>query len=87
MDGKQFYDEAIDGDMSLALKAARRSMKNDLKQQSYTLDRAIEILKAQYEVSQKQEFVNQPVAHALYQVWRLFDEFEPRREKRKCSNK
>lgn len=81
MDSKQFYDEVIDGDMAPALKAVRRSMKNDLKRQSYTLERAIEILKAQYEVSEKQMFVNQPVAHALYQVWRLFDEFEPRRKR------
>lgn len=81
MDDKQSYDEIIEGDMSPAVKAVKQIMKNKLKQQSYTLDRAIEILKAQYEVSQKLEMVNQPVAHALYQVWRLFDEFEPRRER------
>lgn len=52
----------------------------DMGKQNYSLESAIEILKAQYEVAKDYEFVNQPVAYSLYQVWRLFNEFEPRRD-------
>lgn len=38
-----------------------------------TLERAIEILKANYELALKMERVNKPLAWALYYTWREVD--------------
>ena len=65
----------------ITMQAAEKLLKNTMRKQKYTLESAIEILKAQYEVAKGVEFVNQPVAYSLYQVWRLFDEYEPRRSR------
>lgn len=58
-------------------KAAEQLLHNEMEKQNYSLESAIKILKAQYEVAKDYEFINQPVAYSLYQVWRLFNEFEP----------
>ena len=68
----------IDGAIhQMPIKAAQKYLHNEMEKQNYSLESAIEILKAQYEVAKDYEFVNQPVAYSLYQVWRLFNEFEP----------
>lgn len=37
------------------------------------LDKAIEILKEQYEKAQKIDWVRNKIAYALYQTWKIFD--------------
>ena len=37
------------------------------------IDEAIKLLKIHYEVAKKLEYVQNPVAFALYQVWRMSD--------------
>lgn len=38
-----------------------------------TLDRAIKLLEAEYEKAKKLEWVHNPIAYALYKVWKLAD--------------
>lgn len=38
-----------------------------------TLEKAIELLKYKYEVGKKSVYVNDPLAWALYQVWKKVD--------------
>lgn len=38
-----------------------------------TLDSAIRLLKEEYERAQKQEYIKNPLAYALYQVWKKAD--------------
>ena len=38
-----------------------------------SLEKAIEMLKAEYERASKLEFVYDPLAWALYQVWKIAD--------------
>lgn len=47
-----------------------------------TLKRAIRLLTEEYERSKKLEFVRNPLAHALYHVWRIADN-QPVKEKSK----
>ena len=37
------------------------------------LDKAINILKEQYEKAKKLSWVKNPLAYALYQTWKIFD--------------
>lgn len=46
-----------------------------------TLQKAIELLEAEYEKAKNIPFVRNPVAYALYKVWRMAD------EKRKYNSK
>ncbi len=39
-----------------------------------TLDDVIELLKEQYERAKKLSFVLNPLAYALYQTWKIYDE-------------
>jgi hypothetical protein len=39
-----------------------------------TLEKAIKMLKEEYEKAKKQEFVQKPLAYALYYTWRNVDE-------------
>jgi hypothetical protein len=39
-----------------------------------TLEKAIELLKAEYEEAKKQPFVQKPLAYALYHTWKKVDE-------------
>lgn len=39
-----------------------------------TLKKAIELLEAEYERAKKLEYVHNPLAWALYQVWKKADE-------------
>ncbi len=48
-----------------------------------TLEQAIEMLKTEYERAKKLEFVLNPLAYALYQVWKKADgskQGRPRKE-------
>lgn len=38
------------------------------------LDKAIKILKEQYEKAQHMDWVRNKIAYALYQTWKIFDE-------------
>lgn len=38
------------------------------------IDKAIKILKEQYEKAQKIDWVRNKIAYALYQTWKIFDE-------------
>ena len=38
------------------------------------LDKAIKILKEQYEKAQKIDWIRNKIAYALYQTWKIFDE-------------
>ncbi len=38
-----------------------------------TLEEAIEMLKTEYEKAMNQEYINKPLAYALYQVWKKAD--------------
>lgn len=38
-----------------------------------TLDKAIEMLKAEYEKANNSQYVIKPLAYALYQVWKIAD--------------
>lgn len=44
------------------------------------IDKAIKLLRAEYEKAQDLEFVHKPMAYALYQVWKYFDETEKDRK-------
>lgn len=46
-----------------------------------TLDRAKKLLDKEYENAKKLEFVHNPMAYALYQVWRKADR-ESRKEQK-----
>lgn len=37
------------------------------------IDKAIKILKEQYEKAQKIDWVRNKIAYALYQTWKIFD--------------
>ena len=50
------------------------------------LDKAIEDLKKEYETAEKLSFVNDPLAYALYQVWKKYDE-KDKQQARKSSDK
>lgn len=39
-----------------------------------TLEKAIELLKSEYEDAKKQPFVVKPLAYALYHTWKKVDE-------------
>ena len=39
-----------------------------------TLEKAIKMLKEEYEEAQKQKWVQNPLAYALYHTWRKVDE-------------
>jgi hypothetical protein len=41
-----------------------------------TLKKAIELLEAEYERAKKLEYVHNPLAWALYQVWKKVDEMK-----------
>lgn len=38
------------------------------------LTKAIKVLKEQYEKAKKKDWVRNPIAYALYQTWKIFDE-------------
>lgn len=38
------------------------------------IDKAITILKEQYEKAQKIDWIRNKIAYALYQTWKIFDE-------------
>lgn len=38
-----------------------------------TLEKAIERLKAEYEMAEKLEHIRNPLAYALYKVWKIAD--------------
>lgn len=38
-----------------------------------TLEDAIEMLKTEYEKAEKQDYILNPIAYALYQVWKKAD--------------
>ena len=38
------------------------------------IDKAITILKEQYEKTQKIDWIRNKIAYALYQTWKIFDE-------------
>ena len=38
-----------------------------------TIDKAIEMLRSEYERAKKMEYVKKPLAWALYQVWKKVD--------------
>ena len=38
------------------------------------IDKAIKVLKEQYEKVQKIDWVRNKIAYALYQTWKIFDE-------------
>lgn len=38
-----------------------------------TLDKAIETIKTEYEAAKQKEFVKNPLAYALYKVWKMID--------------
>lgn len=44
------------------------------------LERAIAILKEEYERSQADKIIHKPMANALYKTWKLFDDYEMTRE-------
>ena len=39
-----------------------------------SIDKAIKILQARYEYAKKQKWIYNPLAYALYEVWRLADD-------------
>lgn len=47
-----------------------------------TLEEAIKLLESEYERAKRLDFVNNPIAYALYQVWKKAD----RRKKRMPKN-
>ncbi len=38
-----------------------------------TLEEAIEMLKTEYEKAKRQKYINNPLAYAVYQVWKKAD--------------
>lgn len=44
-----------------------------------SLEKAIEILRTEYERAVKLEWVHSPVAYALYQTWKKADNHKPKR--------
>lgn len=38
-----------------------------------TLEKAIERLKAEYEMAENNEWIQNPLAYALYKVWKIAD--------------
>lgn len=44
------------------------------------LERAIAMLKEEYESSQNDETIHKPMANALYKTWKVFDTYEMTRE-------
>ena len=44
------------------------------------LEKAIEMLKAEYEKAKKQEWVFDPIAYALYHTWKKVDENRRRKK-------
>ena len=45
-----------------------------------TIEAAVEMLRSEYDKAVKSEFVNKPVAYALYQTWKAVDAKEKSRE-------
>lgn len=45
-----------------------------------TLEKAIELLKSEYEWAKRQEFVRNPLAYALYRVWKVADHESPKED-------
>ena len=43
-----------------------------------TLEKAIELLKSEYEWAKNQKFVRNPLAYALYQVWKVANNEPPK---------
>ena len=41
-----------------------------------TLEKAIKLLEAEYERAKKLEYIHNPLAWALYQVWKKVDEMK-----------
>lgn len=46
------------------------------------LNKAIQMLEAEYERAKQTEYVRNPLAYALYQVWKKADASPPKRERR-----
>ena len=40
------------------------------------LDKAIKVLKDEYEKAKKNGWIRNPIAYALFQTWKIFDEQE-----------
>ena len=55
------------------LLAADRIEELEQNQTDKKLQRAIKMLKAEYERAKLLKFVNNPLAYALYQVWKIED--------------
>lgn len=47
------------------------------------INKAIMMLEAEYELAKQQERINDPVAYALYQVWKKADEDRMRKESKR----
>lgn len=45
----------------------------DMGKEKMTIEKAIELLKDEYEMSKQLEFIKNPLAYALYQVWKKAD--------------
>lgn len=39
-----------------------------------TIEQAVELFKKEYEAAKKKEFVQDPLAYALYQTWKKVDQ-------------
>ncbi len=46
------------------------------------LNKAIQMLESEYEMAKQVEWVRNPLAYALYQVWKKADASPPNRERR-----
>ena len=48
--------------------------KDPVKKKQLTMEKALDLLNAEYEKAMELEYIRNPLAYALYQVWRLADE-------------
>ena len=51
-----------------------------------TLEKAIKMVATEYAVAEKLEFVRNPLAYALYRVWKIADQKPPRNRRIKAAN-
>lgn len=55
------------------VESVGNTIQEKRKKEKMTLEKAIDMLKKEYELAKKQGYIRNPLAWALYQVWRAED--------------
>lgn len=93
-DNMENYMPVEGGDFSMVSDSTKNALlqigrsdhggKNTGKKKQLTMEKALDLLNAEYKKAMGLEHIRNPLAYALYQVWKLADQMEGRKVNREA---